>query len=110
VGLDFDGLVLKHCMDAFGESVSYDSARSPAPFTITGIFDEAYSEIVLDRGEPLTTLMPVLGVRLAEFPADFPPLQSDQLTLVRTCERFTVREVRIDGHGGVKLMLNAIGG
>lgn len=116
MAVDWDGLVLAPCMEVFGETAVYTAAAagfgdfafgesgfgSTAPFEITGVFDEAYREVDLLDGPGITTAMPVLGIRLAEFSS--PPAQGDQL-IVRG-QTFVVREVRPDGHGGAKLMLN----
>jgi hypothetical protein len=56
----------------------------------------------------MTTTMPVLGVRIADFPY-WPPAPDDALTVQRTGETFVVKEERPDGHGWAKLMLNFAG-
>lgn len=101
--VDLAGLTAP-CADAFGEPVTYSPATGGS-FSVPGIFDEAYREVTLaGDGSALTTAMPVLGVRLADFTD--PPLQGDQLTIVRTGETYVVKEVRVDGHGWAQLLLN----
>jgi hypothetical protein len=71
-------------------------------FTASGIFDEAYSELVVIDGVPVTQTMPVLGIRLGDFLEE--PKQDDKL--IARGRVYKVREMRPDGHGGAKLMLN----
>lgn len=102
--VDWSKQVLGPCINVFGQAVAYASVDGVS-FQISGIYDEAYHEIeVVDGGIPVTTSTPVLGVRLSDFPT--PPAQDDTLTIVDSGEVFVVREVRPDGHGGAKLMLN----
>ncbi len=103
MAIDWDGNVLAPVLGVFGESITYSPAAG-APFAISGVFDEAYSEIDLAGGMPVTTDTPVVGVRLAQFAA--PPSQGDSLTIARLGWTFVVKEVRPDGHGYAKLMLN----
>lgn len=104
--IDWGQNVLGPLLGVFGEAATYAPATG-APFAIIGIFDEAYRELSgLESGIAMTTEMPVLGVRVSDFPAS--PLQGDQLTLQRTGVRYVVREVRLDGHGYAKLMLNDV--
>jgi hypothetical protein len=101
MAVDWDQMVLAPNMAVFGECATY-SPKGGSPFQVTGIFDEEYHEVGLLEGPAITSAMPVLGIRLAEFPS--PPKQGDQLTVCG--KTFAVREVRPDGHGGAKLMLN----
>ncbi len=101
--VNWDALVLGPVVAQFGEPVTY-SIGAQAPVPITGVFDEQYTEVDLADGQPVTSAMPVLGVQLSQFPA--PPQQGDTLFIQRTAETFVVKEVRPDGHGAAKLMLN----
>lgn len=101
--IDWDNLVLGPCMATFGEAVTYTYA-SGAPIQITGVFDEQYTDVTLADTQPIASTMPVLGVQLSQFPTQ--PQQGDTLTITRTAEAFVVKEVRPDGHGAAKLMLN----
>lgn len=106
MAIDFDALVLGPCRDTFGEKATYKPATG-ASFAISGVFDEAYRELtLLDTGDATSSDIPVLGVRLADFPA--PPAQNDKLTIVSVNSTFIVKEVRPDGHGWAKLMLNFV--
>jgi hypothetical protein len=120
VSFDWDGLVIGPTVAIFGDTVQY-VPNIGAAFTVTGVFDQAYLELTpLGRGGPdteswsmaspgsITAEMPVLGVQLSQFP--IPPEQDDLLTITSgrfAGERFVVKEVRPDGHGGAKLLLNA---
>lgn len=93
--------------DAFGEPVIYMPV-SGAPFNITGIFDEAFLELLVVDGVQVATEQPTLGIQTSQFTAQLKaqPVQDDQLQIVRTGEIYVVREPRPDGHGGGRLMLN----
>ncbi|WP_434107634.1 head-tail joining protein [Paraburkholderia caffeinilytica] len=104
---DFDGHILAPLFDQFAESVTYTHAGGGS-LAISGIFDEAYRELIPQGGVlAYTTERPVCGVRLAEF-GDSLPQQGDALTVDRTGNVYEVQEVRLDGHGAAKLMLNWI--
>ncbi len=105
MSVDWDTKVLAPCADVFGEPVTY-TPQEGVPFQITGIYDEAYREVILLDGVPMTTESPVLGVRLAEFPEGRPPRKADQLSIASVNAIFTIKDVRLDGHGHAKLMLN----
>ena len=115
--VDWDGLVLGPCMATFGDTVTYTPAAGQ-PVQITGVFDEEYLEVtpmgagpfssteLLSLGAPggITSARPVLGVQLSQF--QVPPVQGD--TLVVRGDSYIVKEVQPDGHGGAKLLLNAL--
>lgn len=101
--IDWDGKVLGPVMGVFGEAATYAPSVG-APFTVWGVYDEAYRDVDLSGGMGVTSAQPVLGVRLSQFLVA--PQQDDVLTILRTNETFRVKEVRSDGHGGAKLMLN----
>ena len=107
--IDFDALVLVPSMATFGETnqgfpaVVYTPANG-SPYSVSGIFDPSYKEIKFGRdGEPVTVTMPVLGVKLSDFV--LLPKQGDGIQARGT--NYVIREVRVDGHGGAKLMLNS---
>lgn len=110
MSIDWDSLVIGPVVGVFGEPFTFTPAvsnPSSPPYSITGVFDEAYRELDLAGGTAATTEMPVLGVQMSQFPVM--PRQGDQALCQRTGELFVVKEVRIDGHGAAKLMLNYIG-
>lgn len=115
--VDWSAVVTGPCLAVFGEPVTYLSAVG-GQFQITGVFDEAYLELTpMGRGPGLaseafafgspgaiSTEMPVLGVQMSQFP--IPPAQGDQLTV--RGNTYAVKEVRPDGHGAAKLLLNMV--
>jgi hypothetical protein len=112
--INFDSLVLGPCMQTFGETnqgfpIGLYKPANGGSFTINGIFDAAYKEIKIKEGEPVTVHMPVFGFRVSDFPnppSNWAFLQGDQIKL--RGDWYVVRECRDDGHGGIKLMLNAV--
>lgn len=106
MAIDWDKNVLAPVMGVFGEPVTYMPATG-SPFSITGVFDEAYTSVVMQEGGvPMTTESPLLGVRVAEFPQGRPPRKGDLLSIASVNSVFTVKDVRFDGHGEAKLMLS----
>jgi|GEM_PF-3249458 len=104
--IDFDGLALGPCMQAFGEAVFYEPIEGPG-YATTGIFDDAFVPTFPDDGTDLgpthiVNYAAVLGVQLARMRAL--PVPGDNLTVRGTA--FTVREARADSRGGMLLMLN----
>ena len=108
---DFSGTVLLANMNTFAAPVNYTPRDTVTSYPARGVFDSAYQELQIIDGEAITVKMSVLGIRLAEFQTF--PEQGDLLTVFpfinsQECKNFTVREVRNDGHGGAKLMLNKV--
>ena len=101
--IDWDKNVLTPLGNVFGELVQFTPAVGAA-FQVTGVFDEAYKEVDLAGGMGVTTVTPVVGVRLSQF--QNLPRQGDQLTILRTAATYVVKEVRPDSHGAALLMLN----
>jgi hypothetical protein len=122
MAVDWDALVIGPTVAEFGIAATYRSQS--ASFPITGVFDEAYLELTpfgrgglidaegFNLGAPgsITTEMPVLGVQLSQFPA--PPEQADTLfippCLANPGGTYVVKEIRSDGHGWAKLLLNLL--
>ncbi|GBQ92101.1 hypothetical protein AA23498_1367 [Acetobacter nitrogenifigens DSM 23921 = NBRC 105050] len=106
--MDFVDLVLGACQDAFGETVTWQSALLAAPVQVQGIFDEGYSPfdgIGGDDGvasQHVSSATPVLGIRLIDWPGQV--RQGDLLTIRNRLYR--IREVQPDSHGAAKLLLN----
>jgi hypothetical protein len=121
VAIDWDKLVIGPTVEEFGVSVRYTALGETFP--VTGVFDEEYLSLTplgrgddgtesLSLGSPgaISTERPVLGVQLSAFKV--PPAQGDRLVIdggPHRGERFEVKEVRPDGHGSAKLLLNADG-
>jgi len=103
VPIDWDANVLQPLEQVYAEAVNYTTAAGVAVPGIVGVFDAAYKDV--DLSDPLgtTTIVPVLGVRLALFSQT--PAQDDTVQVPSVNTTYVVREVRIDGHGWAKLML-----
>lgn len=107
MAIDWDAAVVGPTVAVFGEPVTYTPA-SGAPYTIAGVFDNAYRSIDELTGElvPLVAAVPVLGARLSAFA--LPPVQGDRLTVQRTGIVYIVQKQVPDSHGHVLLKLNRI--
>lgn len=106
--VDWDKKLLAPLQGVFGEPVEY-RPRQGTPFSITGIFDRAYTvdvEPIDDNGPTVNTTRPVLGVRDSAFPS--PPAQGDMLYIPRVRTLFKVADVQPDSHGGSRLELNKV--
>lgn len=105
--IDWDANVLQPLEDVYAEPVIYTSAAGiPLP-GIVGVFDAAYRDV--DLSDPLgtTSIVPVLGVRLALF-VDQDPAQDDIVQVPSVGLTYVVRQIRKDGHGWAKLMLGRV--
>jgi hypothetical protein len=103
MALDFDALVLGPCMDAFAQPVSY-TAQSGQRVAIVGVFDRYHVEVSFDgTGAPVSTTLPVLGLREAAFPAGMCAAQGDIVSIAGT--HYEITDTQPDGHGHVLLML-----
>ena len=105
--VNFDALVIGPLMSKFGESVTY-APKSGASLTIDAIFDNGYhkEEMFSDGSVGVTEVEPFLGVQLSQLATT--PAQNDTLTIVITGVTYVVKEVRLDGRGAARLMLNKI--
>jgi hypothetical protein len=106
--IDWDALVHGPLQATFGEPVTFIPASGDAPFAGSGIFDEAYQQVILADGQAVTTVGPVLGIRVSQFqsPMQAMPKQDDRY-FVRG-RTYIVREVQLDSHGGAKLLSNLV--
>lgn len=115
MAVDWDALVIGPTVGIFGGPALYIIGNDS--FEITGVFDEAYVELTplgkggMDSegfalGSPgsITTEMPVLGVQLSQFKPWQQPQQGHMVQIGN--EIYFVKEVRPDGHGSAKLLLN----
>lgn len=134
--IDLDALVIGPTVQAFGTAGTYtpmtpaldrggNETYSPdgqplrqagTPYAVTGVFDEQFLEVTpggggpfsatdaMDLGAPggISEAMPVYGVQLSAMLTT--PVQGDQVIINGTT--YAVREVRPDGHGWAKLLLN----
>lgn len=119
MAIDWDSLVLAPLIGVFGEpndAVSGDlrPVYTPAggsPFPVDGVFDDGFTQkVLLEDGAPgFVTSDPVLGVRVAEFAAQSPPVtpaQNDQVLIPRTGATYIVNTAQPDSHGWILLQLN----
>lgn len=104
--VDFDSLNVA-INGAFGEPLLYQPAAGGAPFTVQGVFVDAYKRS-FDNGEggiAWTTTAPSVGVRAADFPA--PPLKNDTLTRLKNGQTYVLFDRHADGLGWLNLILKA---
>lgn len=114
MAIDWDGLVIGPCMQAFGDdTVIWTSAEPGAqPLTITAIFDNGFRALMVEGGDGgmapdhITASTPILGVQLSQFPT--PPMQGDTVTVGG--QVYQVNEVQPDGKGGAHLQLIEVDG
>jgi len=111
--IDWDSKVIGPCLSVFGkgdrrdpEPIFYTSARDGSVFWINGIFDEAHEQIEVDDGVPISSVSPVLGVRLSAFPCGSAPKQRD--TFILDDVKYQVGDVQPDGHGWALLVCNLL--
>ena len=105
--IDWDAEVLGPLMGVFGEAAIYTPQNGSA-FPITGVFDNAFLKEVMfeDASTGVTTVHAVLGVQLSQFPVL--PAQNGLLFVTSVNTTFVVKEVRMDSHGGAKLILSKV--
>ena len=103
--IDWDAHVIGPTVEVFGQSATFYLAGQ-APFTRDGVFDEAYLDLSPADSMQVTTEMPILGIRLSQFPQM--PAQDDEVVIDATGIRYKIREVRKDSHGHAVLKLNLI--
>jgi hypothetical protein len=104
--VNWDAEVLDPTVGTFGEAATYIPAVGAA-FPLIGVFDEAYRDIASLDPLEANAVMPVLGVRLSQMPVM--PLQNDQVRITSVNRLYYVIDVRVDGHGWAKLMLDDTG-
>jgi hypothetical protein len=116
MSVDWDSLVIGPCHAVFGDPVDYTPSTG-APFSFFGVFDAEYIDqnviggMIDQIGLPgnITGARPVLGVQLSAFPAGVVPRQGDTFIITggqHIGEQYKVMEVRPDGRGEAKLLLN----
>jgi hypothetical protein len=100
--VDFDATVNAAAMAAFGQAATYAPKDSDA-FALNGDFRSSHSEVTVSEGAPVSTTVPVMFVRLADFPAGISPAQND--TLMVNGVEYRVADIEPDAIGGAKLLL-----
>lgn len=108
MAIDWDHLVIGPLHGVFAEPVTY-MPLAGGSFQISGVFDDAYLKEVMfeDASTGVTEVSAVLGVQVSQF--QFPPIQNDQLIVIRTGVRYLVRQPRFDSRGAAKLLLSRVG-
>lgn len=107
MGVDWDALVIGPVMGVFGEPVVY-SRLVGLPLSITGVFDDGFTEVDPVSRPGLMSSKPTLGIRLEQFPPDFDAkeAQGDWFTVVRTGKTYVVNDGEPDSHGHALLHAN----
>lgn len=91
--------------NTFGETVTYTPISGAGSFPLVAPFDQAFAVVELQAGVPVTSVRPVLDVRLADLPAL--PEQGDTYTRASGAE-YEVVEVQPGGNGTAKLISLAV--
>lgn len=117
--IDFDRLVLRPAMAAFGRPIGF-LPKHDLPFVGRGDFRRPTETVDLGEGD-LTTAAPTLGIRASDFVDVDPPRQDDQIyvgvrvitappgfEVLSSTRRYVVKDVRPDGEGDIKLILAEI--
>lgn len=101
MAIDWEGMVGAPTVAVFGQPALYIPATG-APYPVTVVFDEGYTETVLLEGmAPTSDARPVAGVNDAQLAAAVVQGQ-DRLQVLNT---YIIKEARPDKHGITKLML-----
>jgi len=111
---DFDRLVLRPALHAFGKPITVTPTKSqpnnPLPYPACGIWEEQHVDIPLMDGGVLSSNSLVLGIRLHEFAVI--PVQGDFVAISDTrCWRaelignYIIDDYKPDGQGGAKIVL-----
>ena len=99
--------VIGAAMEAFGDAHEVAFA-APVAVKSTygsgrGVFDAAHELVEMGGDAAITTIGPVLSIRLADF--DVAPQQDNEVTIDGTLYR--IYDVQPDGQAGAKLLLKA---
>lgn len=95
--------LLRNCLKTFGVPVKY--GRGAVVIEITGVFDNNNLEVDINTGVPVSTISPVLGVRVADLP-DGRAQKNDRAEVNGVMYR--VVNFKPDSHGGAKLVLQEV--
>lgn len=112
MAIDWQAKVLSPLVAVFGQPLTYFTVKSryQDEYLLSGIFDEAYTDINVVDGLTVTSVSPCVGINLVDL--QVAPRQKDKILvkaglgapLVDTL--FIVKKVMPDGHGGCRLLLN----
>lgn len=98
--------VLKKTISTFKTAATYTPADLSTPYSIDGVFNQAYQSTDPDTGVVVTSIHPIFGIRLADLTAA--PVEGDQVT-VTGYGTYKVLDSQRDGEGGATLTLHKIG-
>ena len=98
------GRVLDAGLRVFGEDVLYTAPGASSGETVRGVFDAAHEEVSIDAGVPVSSVSPMVGVKLAAFTT--PPVQGGTFRIQGT--DYAVVDVRPDGQGGAECPLHKV--
>jgi hypothetical protein len=118
MAIDWDAVVLGPVMGIFGgppagsasgAAITYfaaDRLGQPGLPLPDAVFDEGHEVVTLEDGQPVSSVMPALGVRASRF-AGLPgePAQNGQVQIPGR-GLYVVRDTQPDGQGHVTLLLN----
>ncbi len=104
--------VLSPNMAVFGQPILYVTVKDKyqVQHELSGIFDEAYVDITVVDGLHITSVSPCISINLLDLPST--PRQKDQIIVKASFgapsddTAYIVKEVRPDGHGSCRLLLN----
>lgn len=107
--IDWEAKVGAPVVGVFTSATALYIPASGAPtYSVGGVFDAAYREVILlDPESPTSDARPVIGINDGQFPD--PPQQDDRLVITTKDGpqgTFIVKEARPDKHGITKLMLS----
>ena len=89
-------------LTTFGEPVVFHLEGQAEALPGRGVFTAMHQEVDASTGVSVSSVQPVLEVRLADLPAI--PTEGDAVTVQGVL--YLIVEVRPDGHGFLKLMLH----
>jgi len=105
--IDWGSKVISPLVGKFGQPAVLTQAGLTYP--VDGIFDEAYLDVDVSDGMPVTTKTPCFGFSLADL--SVLPKQKDTLFIPaapiapKNDTNYIIREVQDDGHGWCRLLL-----
>jgi len=105
--IDWDSEVLEPCHDqAFGEPAAFSPQGGGAPFTVTGIFFNGFTQSVelVDGSIGVNSVQPVFAVRASLFGAS-PPRRNDRIAVQSNGATYVIRDIQPDGMGELRLQL-----
>lgn len=97
--------VLGTAMTSMGTTFTF-TPNGGQPIEMQGVFDDSHAEEVPDAGGDvvISTHVPVIGVRLSDFPVGSLPERGDVIT--RNGVGYDIVDTEPDGQGGSRLMLH----